>query len=434
MKLSSGQKLKLQELTSSNLITVEISSEINTELDIACFGLDENRKLSDDRYMVFYNQRTSPESAISMSNTADKNKEKFSIDFEKLPAKIKYIVFTATIDGQETMNALTNFELTIKDNQNELCTFNLTGNDFNKEKAITVLEIYYKDLWRINAIGKGFNGGLGALIVDFGGELADGTNAEETNVNANQPINQPINSKKIDLEKRIEKEAPELVQLTKKAKISLEKSGLGEHRAKVALCLDISASMRGFYANGDVQAFAERILALATRLDDDGNIDIFLFGTKAYEAGECNISNYKSYVPNLMRDYKLEGSTNYNKAINMIRKFYLKNINKGKEVIRKDIPIYVMFLTDGDTFNKAESENEIRQASYEPIFWSFMGIGKDKFLFLEKLDELSGRYLDNASLLIAKTLRQMSDEQLYDALMKEYVTWVGEAKSKGLIN
>ena len=65
--------------------------------------------------------------------------------------------------------------------------------------------------------------------------------------------------------KNLEKEAPKLLDLSKKAAISLEKHGLSEHRAKVALCLDISISMNNLYTSGLVQAFVE-LIPLATIL------------------------------------------------------------------------------------------------------------------------------------------------------------------------
>ena len=45
------------------LITV-----VNDEYDSCCFGVDINEKLSDDRYMVFYNQPASPKNEIEYSN------------------------------------------------------------------------------------------------------------------------------------------------------------------------------------------------------------------------------------------------------------------------------------------------------------------------------------------------------------------------------
>ena len=39
----------------------------------------------------------------------------------------------------------------------------------------------------------------------------------------------------------------------------------------------------------------------------------------------------------------------------------------------------------------------MQASTFEPIFWQFMGIGRLTSLpFLVKLDDMSGRYLDNA--------------------------------------
>ena len=117
----------------------------------------------------------------------------------------------------------------------------------------------------------------------------------------------------------------------------------------------------------------------------------------------------------------------------MVREHYLPKLNQDKSVVRADIPVYVMFLTDGDASDRRLSEKEMILTSYEPIFWSFMGMGGGRFSFLEKLDDLRNRCLDNASLLKAKKPGDMTDEQLYDGIMKEYQTWVPAAKRRGLI-
>lgn len=60
----------------------------------------------------------------------------------------------------------------------------------------------------------------------------------------------------INLEKReanrirLLKESDAFVQLDKKAGITLEKAGLRAHAARVALCLDISASMGSLFRSG----------------------------------------------------------------------------------------------------------------------------------------------------------------------------------------
>ena len=254
--------------------------------------------------------------------------------------------------------------------------------------------------------------------------------------------------KKVLLEKRLEKEAPKLLDLSKKAKISLEKVGLQHHHAKVALCLDISGSMSGLYSSGKIQHFAERILALGTRFDDDGSIDLFLFGQNAHGAGELTISNFHGFVNQLIRQYPLEGSTYYAKAMKLIRQHYFGTAQNRKQPLSQTMPIYVMFVTDGDTFDKDETTKHIQDSSYEPLFWQFMAIGESKkdakkgffkslfqsdFTFLEQLDHLTGRYIDNADFFSVKEPAAISDDELYDLLMQEYPEWVKKAQAMGMI-
>ena len=43
------------------------------------------------------------------------------------------------------------------------------GEDFSIETAVVVGELYrHGDEWKFNAIGSGYQGGLGALVTDFG--------------------------------------------------------------------------------------------------------------------------------------------------------------------------------------------------------------------------------------------------------------------------
>mgnify|MGYP003443787170 FL=1 len=63
-----------------------------------------------------------------------------------------------------------------------------------------------------------------------------------------------------------------------------------------------------------------------------------------------------------------------------------------------------------------------------------MGIGPTgAFEFLEKLDDLRGRYLDNADFFSVKSPQELSDEQLFARLMNEYPKWLAQAKQKQLL-
>ena len=66
----SGQKSKISDLTSSNNLTIGLQINFNSsvEVDFSCFGVDSEGKLSDDRYMIFFNQKNSPCNSIKISN------------------------------------------------------------------------------------------------------------------------------------------------------------------------------------------------------------------------------------------------------------------------------------------------------------------------------------------------------------------------------
>jgi hypothetical protein len=63
-----------------------------------------------------------------------------------------------------------------------------------------------------------------------------------------------------------------------------------------------------------------------------------------------------------------------------------------------------------------------------------MGIGSTgAFEFLEKLDDLRGRYLDNADFFSVKSPQELNDEQLFARLMNEYPKWLAQAQTKTII-
>lgn len=430
MDMIRGQKLKIADITANTpQFTLQLQLNAPFTIDFSCFGVDSAGKLSDERYMTFFNQPQSPCGGVTLVNNQS-NQASFQLTLDKIPASIQKLVFTAAIDGAGTMAQLSQSSLRI--NEGSGCVFAFTGTDFAAERALMVAEVYRKDgVWRIAAVGQGFNGGLDALVKHFGGEVAEPTPA----INS-VPTAKPSLTKRVQLEKRIEQEAPQLVSLIKKAQVSLEKAGLGEHRAKVCLCLDISASMSGLYSSGKIQAFVERIVALACRFDDDGEVDVFLFGQKAHRAPVITLRNYQQYIGHLIEHFPLEGGTHYSPVMKLIRQHYLQDDSDRKSPISEPIqePVYVMFVTDGATSNRKAAENQMLYASYQPIFWQFMGIGRDgSFEFLEKLDDLTGRYLDNADFFSVKTPQEYSDEQLFARLMNEYPTWIKQAQQKQLL-
>lgn len=167
MEIQRGFRDKLEKyFDASEIFEVDMNVSGGSVYDFCCFGIDEDNKLSDDRYMIFYNQTSSPNSEILYLPRS--NGAKFSVSLSLLPDSIKKLVFTVSIDGTGTMGEISSHTVEI----GRSLTMKLSGSDFHNERAIISIEIYRKDDWRIAAVAAGFNGGLRELLKSYGGEEA----------------------------------------------------------------------------------------------------------------------------------------------------------------------------------------------------------------------------------------------------------------------
>ncbi|WP_161882219.1 VWA domain-containing protein [Deinococcus alpinitundrae] len=428
-QLQAGEKRKFSDVGLSSPLVVTVRHNL-TGLDISAFGLSAERKMAGDDYIAFYNNPRTPQGEITAQLGADE--ASFNIDLGKLPPNIERVMFTATHDSVPVASA-------------PQLLVTLGGVSFDakpalkNEKAAMLLELYkHSGEWRVGAVGQGFNGGLGDLIVYFGGEVeAPGTAAAPSPAAAPVPTAPAVSLKKqtqVRLDKEIAEKAPQLISLVKQAEVSLKKRGLDEHTARVALVLDISASMSVLYRQGVVQRVAEKTLALASRFDDDGRMDVFLFGLQAHDAGDIGIEGIAGAVEKLIKRHPLEGGTMYARAMQEVRKHYFGASKPRKSALMEKTPVYVIFITDGETFDKKESEAQLKDASLEPVFWKFVGVGREKFEFLQKLDDLSGRYIDNADFVQIENIDTLDSGQLYEMLLQEYDGYLRLARQQGLLS
>lgn len=409
-----GWKDKLENHVNLNEnIFVDMKVKGNAEYDFCCFGVDGNGKLSDDRYMIFYNQRTSPNAELSVENIADG--VRYTLNLSTIPDFINRLVFTVSIDGTQTMGEMNALETKVYQSGAKDIEMTLGGNDFSNEKAVIVMEIYRKDVWRIGCVASGFDGGLSALLKYFGGEEVVSEPAQES------VVEKPV---KVSLEKKMEK-APELVSLVKPLVFELKKKNLETTVARVGLVLDISGSMVPRFKNGTVQSIVNKTLPLAVQFDDDGELDFWFYGTTARKMNSVNLKNYKMAVPedwkHLMLD--LGGRNNEPIVMRMV-------VDEYKDT---KIPAYVLFITDGGVNQKREIQNIITEASHLPIFWQFVGVGGKNYGILEKLDTMTGRYVDNAGFFALDDFKKVSNEELYARLLEEFPSWLEEIKRKGMI-
>ena len=216
-----------------------------------------------------------------------------------------------------------------------------------------------------------------------------------------------------------------IVDLSKKATFAANKRGIEGQRAQVVLVLDISASMNAHYKSGAVQWVVERIFGLTVAFDDNGQIDLLLFGTRAYQLPPVTLDEIESYVEQvILAQYKIRETTNYAPPLRLL---------SNKYHAPQPTPAFVIFLTDGGDADRRERAEVIRELSGEPVFVQSVGIGKEDFPFLRKLDELSGQLIDDAGSVHVNDLDQIKDAELHDRLLNEFPRWLTKARGKGIL-
>jgi stress response protein SCP2 len=456
-------------VTASN-VRVALSWTTPADVDASALLLTSGGKVRGDADFVFYNQPASPEGSVThRGKTQDATGfyDGVEVSLSGVPQAIERIVLAASVDGT-TFGSISGLRLMLfdADSDAEIARFDING--ASTETAFVFGELYLRNgQWKFRAVGQGYADGLAGLARDFGISVDDTPPAVGTPAAAPTPAAgfaplpgfsptppptlPAVSLKKqqqISLEKRAAQDAPQLVNLIKHAAVSLAKKGLAEHTARVALCLDISASMHGHYKTGRMQTLVERVLALGLRFDDDGEVDVFLFGSDGHVAGTVNLSNINGYVDELLKRYRLEGATYYSEAMMLVRQHYFGDSGYRSSPYQDTLPVYVMFVTDGQTLDEGHTKDQIESSSYEPVFWQFMAIGlsnkaagrrrgaygrASEFRFLEELDNLKGRLIDNANFFSVEDPAQITDTEIFELMMEEYPGWLPQAKAKGLL-
>lgn len=204
--------------------------------------------------------------------------------------------------------------------------------------------------------------------------------------------------------------------------------------SRVALVLDFSGSMRNLYKNGTVQSVIERIMPIAMQFDDNQELDLWIFENGFTRLGGVTKENFYGLANNIFNQYSM-GGTEYAPVMNDVYKKYIKE-NPA------NIANYVIFITDGDNSDRGNTNKIITEASKYPIFWQFIGIGDDSFSYLQKLDDMDGRYVDNADFFSIYDINNITDNELYTKLFDEYLDGylilklqemiASQGKSKGL--
>lgn len=211
-------------------------------------------------------------------------------------------------------------------------------------------------------------------------------------------------------------------------------------KVRVGAAFDVSGSAQGFYSGSHsvMQETIDRLLAVALKFDDNGELDAWLFSNRHWEMPGITMDNINEYVQKHIankRDSGMWYGTDYAPILSEIANQYQKApiTEKVKGIFgmfaKKPVapsstdPAMVLFITDGANGDRREAARVLREAasSHVPVYWNMIGIGSpSEFSFIQ---EMAGE-LPNVGFISMSSLN-MTDEQLYEQLIsEEFCQWL----------
>lgn len=415
-EISKGQKLVIKNEVNSDSFFVAFnwddSNAHGYDIDLSIMMLSNTGKLEKEEDFIFYNNPQTPNGSVKISTSPLIGYKKSSeITLSKLGNDISRAMFVITIDNGDKLNQrfgnVKSLKAVLLDgNKNVAVEYKIEG--LSQETAIITVEIYkHNNEWKYQSTGSGFNAGLDALLAQYG---SDAIQVQETTPTPTvQPSSTPVTIT-----------SPNIVSSSRNYPSSA---------FQVVLALDISFSMSIMLRNGIVQTFVEKILEFSKKNHCD-EIDVFPFHDEAFNHNvKISSATIKNFVSKEIVSKYFLGECYYEP---IMKKIATKYPNAGKSTP----PLLVVFLTDGDCFDKANAEYMIKELSSKGVFWQFVAFGdkKGSFSFLNKLDDMSGRTVDNADFFYVENLGKLNYTQLEGNMLNEFPSWLQQTKSKGICN
>ena len=179
ISLKKGEKVTLvKENKGLDLITVGLGWDakpqgllrLNFDLDASAFCLNRNGKTTCREDFVYYGNTSNKNHTVvhtgdNLTGKGDGDDERIIVKLSALPREVERVVFVVNIFNAKMKGQ--SFGAVDNATNEELLRYDL-GKEFSKEIAVIFGEIYRDgDLWRFNAIGQGYNGGLAAIRKEY---------------------------------------------------------------------------------------------------------------------------------------------------------------------------------------------------------------------------------------------------------------------------
>ncbi|PQJ71304.1 chemical-damaging agent resistance protein C [Vibrio jasicida] len=160
-----------------------LTSGTDFDLDASVFMLGENGKVPSDQHFIFYGALSSLCGSVehtgdNLTGDGDGDDESIKIDLKKVPQNVQKIVIAVTIhdavERGQNFGQVSNAFIRVADDiaNFEVVRYDLSE-DYSTETALIFGELYrYGGEWKFRAVGQGYEGGLHAMAVNYGVNVA----------------------------------------------------------------------------------------------------------------------------------------------------------------------------------------------------------------------------------------------------------------------
>ncbi|QTE00868.1 DNA polymerase III PolC-type [Streptomyces cyanogenus] len=154
-------------------VTAGWAPQSDCEIDVVAFLLDEDEQVTFDEDFIFYGAPESPAGTARLL-TGGPAEQTIALDLASLPPATRKIVVAAAIDGAATFGTVGAIQICAAAGSSGAPLARATLDAATTERTMLLVEIYRRGpLWRLRAVGQGYDHGLDALARGYGVDIAD---------------------------------------------------------------------------------------------------------------------------------------------------------------------------------------------------------------------------------------------------------------------
>jgi stress response protein SCP2 len=148
-----------------------LAGVLRGSLTAVAFTVDEDEQVSCDEGFVFYGASESCDGTVRLA-TDGPTEQTVTVDLAALPTAARKVVIAAAIDGTSAFGTVGAIEITIAPGTSDTPLVQATLDAATTERTLLLAELYRRGpLWRVRAVGQGYDHGLATLARGFGVEV-----------------------------------------------------------------------------------------------------------------------------------------------------------------------------------------------------------------------------------------------------------------------